>query len=47
MDSEYRDNTIYGSFETIADKNQQKTALTYLGENYSYGKLKDMVLRFP
>ncbi|MBN2570332.1 MAG: AMP-binding protein [Deltaproteobacteria bacterium] len=46
MDSEYRDDTIYGSFETIADKNKPKTALIYLGENYSYGQLKEMVLRF-
>ena len=37
--------TIYGSFKEVAERFPRNTALIYLGENYSYSQLHEMVLR--
>lgn len=39
-------NTIYSSFEEVADRNHDKPALICLGETYNYSHLKEMVLKF-
>jgi long-chain acyl-CoA synthetase len=38
--------TIFGSFEVAVKKNPNKPALIYLGEQYTYSELMEMVLRF-
>ena len=38
--------TIYGSFEEAVKRNPNKPALIYLGENYPYFLLKELVLQF-
>ena len=44
MTIELHSDTIYGSFEEISGNSPNKTAIIYLGENYSYARLKEMVL---
>lgn len=38
--------TIHGSFKEATERNPNKPGLIYLGENYSYSELKEMVLKF-
>jgi long-chain acyl-CoA synthetase len=38
--------TFYGSFEKTADGFSGKTALVYLGNEYTYGRLKELIERF-
>jgi long-chain acyl-CoA synthetase len=44
MTIELHSDTLYGSFEEISRVSANKTAIIYLGENYSYARLKEMVL---
>jgi long-chain acyl-CoA synthetase len=37
--------TLYGSFEQISKRRADQTALIYLGQNFRYAQLHDMVLR--
>jgi long-chain acyl-CoA synthetase len=43
---ELHSDTIYGSFEEISKRYPDRTALIYLGQNFNYARLNDMVLRF-
>ena len=38
--------TIYGDFEEVAKRFPQNIAIIYLGENFSYSQLNEMVLKF-
>jgi long-chain acyl-CoA synthetase len=43
---ELHSDTIYGCFEEISKRYPDRTALIYLGQNFHFARLNDMVLRF-